>query len=227
MKQLSLIKPRRRTRGKSWGRPTSTFVGARKRRANLESFSSKHPLHITLRLREGLPNLRTRKGAQIVKNAIEGSQRSGIRVVHFSILSNHLHLFVECKDRQALYNSMKSFTARLGIHLRRWANKNTIGYFDKKGWGIFRGRYDVPVLKTAQEVKNGLKYVLLNPAKRFKKAPYIDKFSSAVLFQDWKRLLGQKLSRPPQTKTLSRRLNSFLSPPKLWLSRSGWMRAVY
>src|SRR3954463_6850705 len=113
MQQLSMIKTRKRTRGIKWGRPVSTGTGARRER---EEFKKGEPLHITIKLREGLPNLRSRVGAQMVKNAIIGAQLGGMRVLHFSILSNHIHLLVEAESRRVLFNSMRSFCIRLAIH---------------------------------------------------------------------------------------------------------------
>lgn len=227
MKQLDLIKPRRKSRGVKWGRPASTFTGARKKR---KTFSAAHPLHITLRLRDGLPNLRSRKGAAIVKHAMQGVQGKDLRILHFAILSNHIHLLCEGDNSQALYRAMKSFCSRMGLHNRAWAQKNVIQNLDKKGYGIFRGRYDVKVLKSPRQVKNALRYVLLNPSKHFSKNPYIDQFTSGVIFRDWKKLLGYDLSLKAisvqKVAAWKTRLNEMLSPPRLWLTSIGWQWAI-
>ncbi len=224
MKQLSLFKKkkRKRTPGVKLGRPATTYVGGRQERETLKTAS---PLHITLRLREGLPNLRSRKGAQIVKHAILGAQARGLRIIHFCLLSNHLHLIAEVQNSKVFYNSMKSFSIRFSIHLRRWASSKRVRELDHQGLGIFRGRYDVQIIKTPQQMKHVIKYVLLNSAKHFKKAPYIDLFSSGVLFNSWKRLIGFELPVPNQMKTLKDRLREFVSPPGLWLTEAGWMKA--
>ena len=83
------------------------------------------------------------------------------------------------------------------------------------------------ILKTPQQVKNGLRYVLLNPAKHFKKSPYVDNFSSGALFEKWRQLIGKALPIEERQRELKSRLETFLSPPSLWLSQVGWMRALY
>jgi REP element-mobilizing transposase RayT len=222
MKQLSLIKKRKRTPGVKWGRPVTTGTGARQKR---QAFSSRHPLHITLRLREGLPNLRSQEGSKIVQHALRGLQKNGVRVIHFAILSNHIHLIVEAKSAEWLFAGMKSFLARLGIQLRKWASVATINRLDMLGLGLFVGRYDIQILKTPRQVRNALKYVLLNPAKHFRKAPYVDMFTPGSIVDSWKELVGQQLRAPAHSRVLRERLKSFLSPPELWLTREGWERA--
>jgi REP element-mobilizing transposase RayT len=233
MNQISLFKKRKRSRvnGKlvKLGRPVTTHTGARERRL---AFGSSRVVHLTLRLREGLPNLRTRKGAQIVKRAILGAQSGGLRVVHFAVLSNHIHLICEAVSLSVLMNSMKSLTSRLGIHLRRWMREQKhyakqLEVLDQSGLGLFRGRYNLQSIKTPTQMRQVLKYVLLNPAKHFKKAPYLDLFTSAVVFEDWERLIGQKLILNSSLTTMSKALKVFLSPPKLWLTQAGWMKAKF
>lgn len=222
MKQLPLIEKRKRTRGVKLGRPVSTFTGARQRR---EVFLARHPLHVTIRLRDGLPNMRTRRGAQIIKNAIVGAQNCGVRILHFALLSNHIHLIIEPRGAEIFFNAMKSLTSRLGIHIRRWAATRVTKKLDALGFGLFRGRYDVQVIKTPQQMKHALKYVLLNPAKHFKKAPYLDMFTSGVVFTNWKKLIGYELPATSKFKLLENKLRDFLASPTLWLSDVGWMKA--
>jgi REP element-mobilizing transposase RayT len=231
MSQTSLFKKRKRTRvaGKlvKLGRPVTTHTGARERRLE---FHNSRVVHLTLRLREGLPNLRTRKGAQLVKLAILGAQNSGLRVIHFAILSNHIHLICEALSLDVLMNSMKSLTSRLGIHIRRLVKEQKhqikrLEALDQSGLGIFRGRYNMQTIEGPTQMKHALKYVLLNPAKHFKKAPYLDLFTSAVVFEGWKKLIGHELVLMESMTTMREALKEFLSPPKLWLTQAGWMKA--
>jgi REP element-mobilizing transposase RayT len=231
MSQISLFKKRKRTRvaGKlvKLGRPVTTHTGARERRV---AFRRSRVVHLTLRLREGLPNLRTRKGAQIVKRAILGAQSRGLRVIHFSILSNHIHLICEALSLSVLMNSMKSLTSRMGIHLRRLIKEqkhhsNRLEVLDKEGLGLFRGRYNLQAIQNPAQMKQTLAYVLLNPAKHFKKAPYLDAFTSAAIFEDWQKLIGRELNLNSSLATLKKNLKEFLAPPQLWLTQAGWAKA--
>src|SRR6266545_2170261 len=76
-----------------------------------------HPVHVTLRVRRGIPNLRGHKLAGAVgaglRHAAQGTwarqvkRRRTFRVVHFSIQPNHLHLIVEATSKGALSRGMQ------------------------------------------------------------------------------------------------------------------------
>src|SRR5262245_37070490 len=62
-------------------------------------------VHVTLGLRDGMPGLRTRRRFGAVAAAFRkfGTDRvEGFRLVHFAVLSNHLHLIVEADSKSAL-----------------------------------------------------------------------------------------------------------------------------
>ena len=65
--------------------------------------ASRYPVHVTMRLREGLPNLRRVGPHRVLRDSFaKGNERFGFRLVHYSVQRNHLHLIVEAKDRRAL-----------------------------------------------------------------------------------------------------------------------------
>ena len=208
------------------GPKISTGTGTRKKR---QEFSSRHPLHITIRLQEGLPNLRSKTGARLVKKCILGARDKGIRVSHFAILSNHVHLYVEGKNSSTLQSSMRSFMTIFALGIRAWAVSEKLNSKKIKHLGLFRGRYHVEVLKTPAQVKNALKYVLSNPCKHFKKSLYIDKYCSLAAFPRpaklWSKkeyVLIKKHFQLGYHLAFKEKLNSFLDPPQLWLSTVGW-----
>ena len=74
-------------------------VPHRRRERHLAS----HPVHVTMRTREGLPSLRSdRLLLEAMRTSIATSEKNDFRVVHYSIQSNHLHLIVEATNQQAL-----------------------------------------------------------------------------------------------------------------------------
>jgi REP element-mobilizing transposase RayT len=91
-------------------KPSGLRAGVPHRRR--ERHHARHPVHVTLRAREGLPSLRgDRLLLEAMRSSIALSERPTFRVVHFSIQSNHLHLIVEADDELAL----SRFTARLEL----------------------------------------------------------------------------------------------------------------
>ena len=71
-----------------------------------ERLSRHHPVHVTVRLRPGLPSLRRAGLLHVLEMAFARSNERvaehGLRIVHFAILSNHVHLIVEARDARSL-----------------------------------------------------------------------------------------------------------------------------
>src|SRR4029450_10100260 len=87
---------------RSWGGPRKG--AGRKRRAPRKrvehrtrtTFRAGCPVHVTLRLAEGLPSMRRGSTYRALLEALgAGSERLGAPLVHWSVLGNHVHLLVE------------------------------------------------------------------------------------------------------------------------------------
>jgi REP element-mobilizing transposase RayT len=78
------------------------------------------PVHVTLRVREGVPSLRTVALVKEWKRSLaEASERGGFRVAHYSLQGDHAHLIVEAHGKEALANGKKSIAARLARAVNR------------------------------------------------------------------------------------------------------------
>lgn len=140
----------------------------------------RHPVHVTLRILDGLPSLRTKGTFQRVRDCLrEGSDRFGFRLVHFSVQRDHLHLLAEAEDKDALRRGMVGLQVRLARCINRVAGR--VGR-------VFVDRYHLSVLQTPRQVKNALAYVLNNGAKhaaqRGVRVPrgWVDPMSTAKAF---------------------------------------------
>jgi REP element-mobilizing transposase RayT len=164
---------------------------------------ARHPVHVTMRARAGLPSFR---GDKLVFRAVRGALAEGhktaFRVVHFSVQSNHLHLIVEASDRDALSRGMQGLTIRMA----RAVNRVLSG----KG-SVFLDRYHAHELKTPRETRAALLYVLQNWAKHGPGGAY-DPLSSASWFDGW--------TCPPTTEAPP----SMVAAPRTWLITIGWRR---
>src|SRR5437762_2538403 len=91
--------------------------------ARRETISKSHPVHVTMRVRAGLPSLRRASALHVLKTAFARSnERVGeheMRIVHFAILSNHVHLLVEVEDECALSRGMQGLLVRVARNLNR------------------------------------------------------------------------------------------------------------
>jgi REP element-mobilizing transposase RayT len=161
---------------------------------------ARFPVHVTLRVRDHVWNLRSRRCHAIVAAALRGVlHRAGFRVVRFSIQGNHLHFIVEADDAATLARGMRALSGRIAIRLNR--------LMGRRG-AVFADRYHAHVLRTPAEVRNALAYVEGNLASHAARrgepvgAGYVDPYSSAAP-------LGPDGLPPP------------VSPPSSWLLASG------
>ena len=170
------------------------------------------PAHVTLRVQKGIPSLRRRAFVREFQASLgEACSRSGFRVVHYSIQTNHVHLIVEANGKRALACGMKSIGARLARAVNRC--------FDRSG-PVLDGRYHLRLLETPRQVRNALAYVLLNARMHWKQrrgvAPpvSIDEASSGRWFRGWRDRVKRALPRGDPE----------VAQPRTWLLRKGWRK---
>jgi len=185
------------------------------RHRSRERFRRVMPAHVTLRAVEGLPSLRTvRIVREIERTFARGCSRTGFRLVHYSLQGNHAHLIVEARDRDALGRGMMA----IGTRLARAVNR-AVG----RSGRVLADRYHVRVLPTPREVRNALRYVLLNvrhhsaiARSALKQAVPLDPASSARWFDGWKckRTEDGGETNPKRS----------VAPPRTWLLSVGWRR---
>jgi putative transposase len=167
---------------------------------------SRHrPAHVTVRVRAGLPSLRSQSLFRCVLAQIHAAKRRFLRIVHFSVQSNHIHLLVEAADQSCVTRGMKGFAVRVARRLNSLlASRGT----------IFGDRYHARALKTPREVRNALVYVIFNH-KKHGRTYRLDPCSSASYFDGWSdgaRLPGGSVADWP------------VAPGETWLLKHGWKR---
>ena len=164
--------------------------------------NGRDPIHVGLRVRRGVPNLRWPKVFAAVERAFEQSaaQRDDFRVTHYSVQGNHLHLIVEAEDGAALSRGMQSLTIRIAKALNRLA---------KRKGKVFADRFWSRLLTSPREVRHAIAYVLGNARKHAERMglwitlPTSDPCAA-----------GPGQDRPG------------LYEPRTWLLRVGWTKAA-
>jgi REP element-mobilizing transposase RayT len=140
----------------------------------------KSALHVTLKARSVVPNLRSRRRFSAIKAAFVrccAQQQRGFRLVHFAVLSNHVHFVVEADSKRALSMGMQkllhSISRRLNaLSLREHGNRQstkTGSYRALKGWlgRVFCDRYHAHPLKTPTEMERAVRYVRNNAERHY------------------------------------------------------------
>ena len=168
-------KPRGRKGGRKPKYPEGRRPVPHRRR---QVFNSPEPVHVVLHFLHELGTMRTRDTFWILEECFRRAKgRNGLRVVQFSIQSDHAHLLVEADSNEALAQGMKGLCVRISKALN--------GYFHRKGT-VFRERYFARVLRSIREVRNALVYVLRNGRKHGEVGDWeIDPFSSYRYFDGW------------------------------------------
>ena len=146
----------------------------------------------------------------VVQRALRAMrERRGFRVVHYSTMSNHLHLLVEATDGEALSRGMQGLTIRIARGLNRlW----------RRSGKVFGDRFHSRPLRTPREVRNALAYVLCNARRHGVRAVagWLDPYSSAAGFDGWKR----SVARPAD----SSKGETAVARARTWLLSKGWRR---
>ena len=117
--------------------------------------SRHNPLHVTLRVLDGVGRLRCRKGFAVVRSVmlLVAKTKSGFRIIDLSIQGNHLHLICEADDKNALRAGIAAFKISFARRLNR--------AFDRRG-SVFADRYHTEVLTCPRQVRNAVSYVVNN-----------------------------------------------------------------
>lgn len=200
------------------GRPRT---GRRVSHSKRERVSYHVPLHVTLRVVRGLPNLRTKRALRVVREALRAARRGDAQVVQYSLQSNHLHLIVEASSARSLAERMQALSIRLAKRLNR--------LFGRRG-RVFDDRFHSRLLKTPLEVRRALAYVLNNYRRhadvKGPKLPLLfrDPFSSAAWFDGW---APDWVRAPPDPRALTDPLTGCdpgVAPARSFLLRRGWRR---
>ncbi len=149
-----------RREGSGRKRIHSQGVGHRKR-ANV---TNRLPLHINFKYKT---YVRNKQCLKLLKRAIVNARSHGLRIVHFSLQSNHVHLIIECDNNAVLSRGMRSLTVTMAKGL-------------KKG-RVQLERYHLHVLRSMRETRNAVQYVLFNQQKHEKgTSSKVDEYSSLL-----------------------------------------------
>ena len=165
------------------------------------------PLHVTVRLIDGLPSMRTTEALAVLKErfrAVLG--REDFRLVHYSIQSNHLHLLIEAGGKEELSRGTQGLLVRIARGLNRLWNRRG---------SIFAERYHAVILDRPTKVRNAIRYVLNNARKHGARiTTRLDRFASGAWFDRWSRPVPNAAPDEPRP----------ISGPKTWLLKTGWWK---
>lgn len=201
--QLALPLPKWGGRRAGAGRPRTYahpgLVGPGVPHLRRDAFASRNPVHVTMRVQPGVGYLRRWKRAQLIEAAFRKSRiRFGVRIIHYAILGNHLHLIVEAAGVDSLARAMQGLAIRIAKRLNQMAGRRG---------PVFADRYHSHVLQSRRETARAIAYVRDNyrhHTREYLAKDWTDPFSSV-----------RYLSAAPGDEAP-------VAAPRTWLLRVGW-----
>ena len=173
------------------------------------------PVHVTLRLLDGLPTLRRPRTMRFIETVFARERRrKGFRLVHYVVRTNHLHLVCEAEQSEALSRGVQRLASRIARGVNRlW----------RRGGRLFGDRFHGRVIRSPREARNLLAYVLLNTHKDLAQRGQVwlgvDPYSSGRWFNGW----ADVPARAPPGSDAGEGQPEVVKP-RSWLLRIGWRR---
>lgn len=173
MKQLKLNLNKGRHGGRRSGSGRKRIHSKGVAHRTREKVNSRTPCHVNFKYR---CQIRNKSALGLLKRAIVNARRTGLRIIHFSLQSNHIHLIIEPVSNETLSRGMRSLT----ITFAKGLGKGKVQI----------ERYHLHVLRSIKETKNAVYYVLFNKQKH-EKGTYseIDEYTSLSSIRNWKEMV--------------------------------------
>ena len=148
MKQIKLNLNKGRWGGRRTGSGRKQLQSKGVSHRTREKISNRLPAHVNLKYRI---SIRNKDFLRILKRAILNSRKKGLRIIHYSVQSNHIHFIIEAGNNLNLESGMRSLT----VTMAKGLNKGKVQL----------QRYHLHVLKSVKETKNAVRYVVFNEQK--------------------------------------------------------------
>jgi hypothetical protein len=180
------------------------------------ALASRYPVHVTMKLRAGLPRLRSKPEYAVLRAAFAAgcarAVRGALRLCHYAVLNDHLHLLCEAANRTALARGLQGLLIRIAKALNKlWSRRGS----------VFADRYHDHILTSPREVRNALRYVFGNGKKHAAQGQEVsvpqamDTFTSAPWFTGFREHIVVK------------GIEAIVKPvtdPATWMLREGWLK---
>lgn len=167
-----------------------------------EEVTKRTPVHVNFKYKT---HIRNKTCLKLLKRAIANARGYGLKIIHFSMQHNHIHLILEPSTNEILTKGMRSLTITFAKGLR--AGK------------VQLERYHLHVLKTLREAKNAVNYVVFNKQKHEKGicASVIDEYCSIWELPSPENALREMAKRLKMKLIVRKRERWELDEPKTYL----------
>lgn len=162
--QLSLINPKRA------GRPAIHDKGIR--HISRPRIKKPTPLHLTIKVRSNKADIQNKIVLRTLHRSIMRGRLKGMKVLHYTLEYNHVHLLVEASSNQILHKAMQA----LGITLAKGINK-----FKRNKGSVYKHRYHFRQISSLRDFRNVLNYIFNNGVKHGSTKTIVSRYNSAII----------------------------------------------
>jgi REP element-mobilizing transposase RayT len=150
-------------------------------------FKRRFPLHVTLRIRRDVGAMRTEHCFKAMERAFwAGGNKYGLRLVHFAVMNDHIHMMVEAEGKESLSKGMHA----LNIRIARAVNRT-----QQRRGHVLADHYHANILRSPTQVRRARVYLLSNAARHYDLAGPDPFAPMAALYEPQYWLLKNCLSR--------------------------------
>lgn len=129
-----------------------------------ETVKRRNPCHVNFKYK---CSIRNKPCLRLLRRGILNARKQGLRILHYSLQHNHIHLIIEADNNLILSSGMRALTITFAKGLKMGR--------------VQLERYHLHVLKGLQETRNAINYVLFNRQKHEKrKSSVIDEYTSIL-----------------------------------------------
>jgi REP element-mobilizing transposase RayT len=174
------------------------------RHISREDIKKPTSLHLTIKVRENKADIKNKQILKALHHSIKRARMKRLKIVHYTLEYNHIHLLVEAEIKQLVHQGMQAF----GISLAK--KINTIKRL--KGT-VYKHRYHLRKINSPRDLKNVLHYIFNNGIHHKRTSNVLDSYNSLPALKNLNHLYG------PWAKKIEADIkkSSFLSELKIEL----------
>ncbi|MGZ3787001.1 MAG: transposase [Bacteriovorax sp.] len=113
-------------------------------------------LHLTVKIKKNKAEMKNKSVFSLLKRAILNARRQGLKVIHYSLEYDHVHLLIEAENNHILGKGMQAFGGTFSKAINRMR---------KLKGGVYKHRYHFRKISSARELKNVMNYIFTNGLK--------------------------------------------------------------
>lgn len=154
-------------------------------------FSRPRSFHLTIKVKPNKADIQNKKILKALHHAIKRARLKKLKIIHYTLEYNHVHLLVEAINHDVLHSGMQA----LGIFFAKAINKAKA----LRG-RVYKHRYHFRQISSPRDLKNVLHYIFHNGVKHKRVRSPIDFYNSYLAWKEaeikltkvqleWQRLL--------------------------------------